>query len=151
MNNVNINGYLTDTPELKTLNTPNNTPCLEFAIGHTRSFTNEKGNLEKETSFFEVVFYGKYAEHVVNRLHKGTLVFIEGSLQQHKWKHEDKTYTKVTILGKRMNIIEKDRRNVPAQANAASTNEENQTATKPDTGADSGATPTDENIDILPI
>lgn len=151
MNNVNINGYLTQTPELKTLNTPNNTPCLEFAIGHTRSFTNEKGNLEKETSFFEVVFYGKYAEHAVNRLHKGTLVFIEGSLQQHKWKHEDKTYTKVTILGKRMNIIEKDRHNVSAQANAASTNEENQIATKSGTSSNSGATPTDENINIIPI
>ena len=107
MNNVNISGYLTDNAVLKHLNTPNQTPCLECSIGHTRTFTNEKGNVEKETSFFEIVIYGKYAEHIESRMTKGTLVFIEGTLKQHKWKHEGKSYAKVVIIGKRVNIIDK--------------------------------------------
>lgn len=122
MNNVNISGYLTDNAVLKHLNTPNQTSCLECSIGHTRTFTNQKGNIERETSFFEVVIYGGYAERIANKMTKGALIFVEGTLRQHKWRHEDRNYAKVVIIGKRVNIIGKT--NQATNINNGANNEE---------------------------
>lgn len=112
MNYLGISGYLTKDAELKHIGNKQ-TPCVSFSIGHSRTFTNERGNSEKETSFFDITFFGKYAEIKHPRLKKGSLVFIEGILQQDKWvsKEDGKTYTKVQIIGRNINIIEKDKTN----------------------------------------
>ena len=113
MNYLGVSGYLTKDAELKYIG-EKQTACVNFSIGHSRTFTNERGNSETETSFFDITFFGKYAEYKHPRLKKGNLVFVEGTLQQNKWvsKEDGKTYSKIQIIGRNINIIEKDKASV---------------------------------------
>ncbi|STP11740.1 single stranded DNA-binding protein [Helicobacter cinaedi] len=63
MNNISINGHLTADAQIKYIGSKN-TPCVSFLIGKNRSFTNERGNIEKKAMFFEVIVYGNYAQIV---------------------------------------------------------------------------------------
>lgn len=119
MNYLGISGYLTKDAELKHIGNKQ-TPCVSFSIGHSRTFINEKGNSEKETSFFDITFFGKYAEIKHPRLKKGSLVFVEGILQQDKWigKEDGKSYAKIQIIGRNINIIEKDKASIQANDEA---------------------------------
>lgn len=77
MNYLGISGYLTKDAELKHIGNKQ-TPCVSFSIGHSRTFTNERGNSEKETSFFDITFFGKYAEIKHPRLKKALLCLSRG-------------------------------------------------------------------------
>lgn len=60
-------------------------------------------------------------------------MFIEGILQQDKWvsKEDGKTYTKVQIIGRNINIIEKDKTNQANDENLTNSNQARNLAQNP--------------------
>ena len=85
MNRVLLIGRLTTKPELRY--TASNLPFSRFSVAVNRTFSNRDG--ERETDFINIVVWRKQAENVCNYLDKGSLVSVEGRLQQSSYEDKD--------------------------------------------------------------
>ena len=96
-NEVRIVGNLTADPEARF--TPNGKAVASFSIAHNRKWKDASGNDQEETSFFDVVAWETLAENVVESLHKGDRIIVDGRLLQRSWEtpEGDKRY-KVEIV-----------------------------------------------------
>ena len=53
---------------------------------------------EDETSFFDVVIWGKTAENLKPRLTKGTQITVSGYLKQDRWEKDGQKQSRVQII-----------------------------------------------------
>lgn len=82
MNRVCLIGRLTSKPELRY--TTSNIACTNITIAIDRNYGEEK-----KTDFINVVVWRKQAENVCKYLDKGSLVSVEGRLQQNSYEDRD--------------------------------------------------------------
>ncbi|MGN0557742.1 MAG: single-stranded DNA-binding protein [Acutalibacteraceae bacterium] len=75
-----INGRLTAEPELKTTN--NGVSVCSFAVAVER---NREVNGERATDFINCVAWRGTAEFISKYFHKGTMIAINGSIQQRQY------------------------------------------------------------------
>ncbi|TLD95388.1 single-stranded DNA-binding protein [Helicobacter jaachi] len=136
MNSVNISGNLIANAELKYIG-DNQTPCVNFTIAFNKVFKNERGNIEKAASFFNVVFFGNYAKSIHSSLNKGTLVFVSGTLNQNRWENNNQKYAKIYIIGKQINIIKERRKPLDSNTDDPSAESTQPTESKEHFEADS--------------
>lgn len=96
-NEVRIVGNLTADPEARF--TPGGKAIASFSIAHNRKWKDASGNDQEETSFFDVVAWETLAENIVESLHKGDRVLVDGRLLQRSWEtpENEKRY-KVEIV-----------------------------------------------------
>jgi len=57
----------------------------ELGMALNRSWTNETGEKQDETTFVDVTVWGKTAENAAKYLQKGRSVLVEGRLQLDTW------------------------------------------------------------------
>lgn len=84
LNKVIITGRLVADPELRY--TPSNKAVATARIACPRDFKNQNG--ERESDFFPLVIWGKFAENFANWLKKGYLVTVEGRLQTRSYENQ---------------------------------------------------------------
>ena len=77
MNKCQIAGNLTRDPEIKF--TTNGKAIGKFSIAVNRSWEQD-GEKKKETTFLDVVVFGRSAEAMQGRIEKGSPVFVEGRI-----------------------------------------------------------------------
>lgn len=94
INKVLLMGNLTKDPELRY--TPQGTAVLNLRLAVNRKYRNKNQELKEETCFITVVVWNKQAETCNQYLHKGSSVFIEGSLQSRSW--EDASGQKRSVI-----------------------------------------------------
>ena len=82
MNRVFLIGRVTSKPELRY--TRSNTACTNLSIAIDRTYREDK-----KTDFINIVVWRKQAENVCNYLDKGSLVSVEGRLQQSSYEDKD--------------------------------------------------------------
>ena len=82
MNRVCLIGCLTSKPELRY--TTSNIACTNITIAIDRNYGEEK-----KADFINFVVWRKQAENVCKYLDKGSLVAIEGRLQQNSYEDRD--------------------------------------------------------------
>jgi len=82
-NKVFLIGRLGQDPEMRY--TPSGTAVTSFTLATDRKFRDKDGNLQEETTWHDIVCWGKTAEFVAEYIHKGRLVFIEGELRRETW------------------------------------------------------------------
>ena len=82
MNRVCLIGRLTSKPELRY--TTSNIACTNITIAIDRNYGEEK-----KADFINIVVWRKQAENVCNYLDKGSLVSVEGRLQQSSYEDKD--------------------------------------------------------------
>ncbi len=113
LNKVIIIGNLVRDPAINYLSS--GTPVVDFSIAYNRRFkVNEEWR--EETHFFEVRAYGKLADDLSNRLFKGYMVVVEGSLRQERWiDKEGKNQSKVRIVASAVRIIRKPKAEGPVE------------------------------------
>jgi single-strand DNA-binding protein len=102
-NRVVLMGNLTRDPELRY--TPNGSAVASFAIAVNRRYKvdNEK---REETSFFDIVFFGKPAEIIAEYMKKGRPLLVEGRLQQRRWETDDgQKRSKVEVVGENFQFL----------------------------------------------
>ena len=98
-NRVVLMGNLTRDPELRY--TPNGTAVAKFSIA-----VNRKYKENEETSFFDIVFFGKPAEIIAEYMKKGRPLLIEGRLQQQRWETDDgQKRSKIEVIGENFQFI----------------------------------------------
>lgn len=105
LNKVQIIGNLTRDPEIKY--TGKGTAVGELGIAVNRKFKGGDGNIQEETTFIDVVLWGKTAEIAGEYLKKGASVYIEGRLQLDTWddKQTGQKRSKLRIVGEEMQFL----------------------------------------------
>jgi single-strand DNA-binding protein len=87
MNKVFLLGFLGRDPELRY--TQAGAAVCNLSIATDESYKDRDGNKVEKTEWHRVTVFGKQAEPCGNYLRKGSLCFVEGSLQTRKWQAED--------------------------------------------------------------
>lgn len=86
LNKVMIIGRLGRDPELKYA--ASGMPITNLRIATDESYVDRDGNKVERTEWHSVVVFQRAAENCANYLAKGSLVFVEGSLQTRKWQDQ---------------------------------------------------------------
>ena len=76
----------------------NGISLLTFTLAVNRNHKNKDGEYEDKVSFFDFTVFGKEAESLQKHLVKGTVVSIEGHLEQERWEKNGKKFSKVKIV-----------------------------------------------------
>jgi len=100
LNTIIISGNLTRDPVLKY--SQKGDPVLRFSIANNRNYKDKNEEWQTETSFFEVVAFGKTAEFSQDRLGKGMEVVVEGKLKQDKYEKSGTPMTRIEIRADRI-------------------------------------------------
>ena len=86
LNKVMIIGRLGRDPELRY--SQSGSPVCTLNIATDESYTDRDGNRVDRSEWHRVVVFQKAAENCSQYLTKGSLVFVEGSLQTRKWQDQ---------------------------------------------------------------
>ena len=84
MNIIAIKGRLVRDPELR--KTPNDISVCTATVAVDRAYSNGG---EKQTDFFDCVFWRKGAEFVSKYFSKGKEIIVTGEMQSRKWTDKD--------------------------------------------------------------
>ena len=87
VNKVFLGGNLTRDIELRY--TPGGTAVGNTGIAINRRYKSGD-EVKEETTFVNLVIWGKLAETMAEHLHKGSGVFIEGRIQTRSWEKDGK-------------------------------------------------------------
>ena len=93
VNKVILIGRLGGDPELKY--TPSGVAVCNFTMATSESFTDKSGTKQDKTEWHRIVIWKKLAETCNQYLGKGSLAYLEGSLQTRSWENKEgvKMYT----------------------------------------------------------
>lgn len=87
LNKTILIGRLGRAPELRY--TQAGQPITNFTIATDESYTNQQGERIERAQWHRIVTFGRQAEPCANYLRKGSLVYVEGSLQTRKWQTQE--------------------------------------------------------------
>ena len=93
LNKVMLIGRLGQDPEVRY--TQSNTAVATLSVATSERFKDSNGEYQERTEWHRVVAWGRLAEICQQYLHKGSQVYIEGTLQTNQWedKQGQKRYT----------------------------------------------------------
>lgn len=113
LNKVMIIGRLGRDPELRY--TQSGMPVATLNVATDESFTDRDGNRQEKTEWHRIVVFQRQAENCANFLTKGSLVYVEGSLQTRKWQDQQgqDRYT-TEIKGQRVQFLDRKGERQPA-------------------------------------
>ena len=88
LNSVLLEGNLVSDPDLAY--EPNGRPVIKMRISAQRCYKTDDG-YGQETSFFDIIVYGRQGEACSEYLSKGRGVRMVGRLKQERWQEADGT------------------------------------------------------------
>ncbi len=132
-NKVILIGNLTRDPELRY--TPQGTPVATFSLAI--NYTYKQGDdWKKETTFIDIVVFGRQAETCSQYLNKGSSALVEGRLQERRWESEGQQKRKFEVVAQSVKFLSSSRKG----AQAADTG-----------GGEADIAPPDETTDLEPF
>ncbi len=87
LNKVFLIGNLTRDPELRSI--PSGMQVAEFGLAMNRQYRSQSGEQQEETTFVDIVVWGRQAEVVSQYCSKGKQIHVEGRLQYDSWEGKD--------------------------------------------------------------
>jgi len=102
-NRVILVGNLTRDVELKYLQS--GTAVGEFGLAINDRRKTATGEWVEETVFVDITLWGRTAEIAGEYLQKGAPVLIEGRLKYDTWEKEGKKYSKLRVVGDKMQML----------------------------------------------
>ncbi|MFQ5669896.1 MAG: single-stranded DNA-binding protein [Acidobacteriota bacterium] len=87
VNRVFLLGNLGRDPELRY--TQSQTPVCNLSLATNEVWTDKNGEKQERTEWHRVVVWGKQGEQVSKYLHKGSQIFVEGSLSTRSWEDRE--------------------------------------------------------------
>ena len=85
LNKAMIIGNLGNDPEIRY--TPSGSAVANITVATTDTWRDKQtGDLQERTEWHRIVFFNRLAEIVGEYLHKGSKVYIEGSMRTRKWQ-----------------------------------------------------------------
>lgn len=105
INKVILIGQLGKDPEVKTM--PNGGAVANISIATDESYKDKTtGETVAKTEWHRVVFFNRLAEIVGKYLHKGSKVYIEGSLRTRSYEKDGKTLYTTEIIAREMQMLD---------------------------------------------
>ena len=101
VNSVVLVGRLVRDAELAY--TQGGTCNARFALAVSRS-KKVGDDWKDEVSFIDIVYYGKAAENMKDRLIKGRQVIVKGSIRQSRWEKDGQPHSKIEIVAEQVQI-----------------------------------------------
>ena len=107
LNEVRLIGRLTRDPELRS--TPTGQYVCSFGLATNRKYRRQDGANEEETTFIEIVCWGKTAQNVNSYLRKGSSVFIGGRLQYDAWTDQNtgQKRSRLRVIGSNIQFLDR--------------------------------------------
>ena len=104
VNKVILIGNLGRDPEMRYL--PSGDAVANFSVATTDKWKDKNGDMQEQTEWHRVAFFGRQAEICGEYLKKGSAVYVEGRLQTRKWTDKDGGERNTTeIRGDRMQML----------------------------------------------
>jgi single-strand DNA-binding protein len=104
VNKVILIGNLGRDPEVRYL--PSGDAVANFSIATTEKWKDKNGEMQEQTEWHRISFFGRQAEICGEYLRKGSSVYVEGRLQTRKWTDKDGNEKYSTeIRGDRMQML----------------------------------------------
>ena len=88
-NSVRLYGNVGQEPEVKTLE--NGNKMAKFSLATSEKFKNQKGELVEETTWHNLVVWGKSVDTIEKYVNKGDKLSIEGKLTNRSYEAKDGT------------------------------------------------------------
>jgi single-strand DNA-binding protein len=86
-NKVILLGNLTADPETRT--TPSGQSVTSFSLAINRTWNDQNGQRQEETSFINCTAWGPRGETIAKYVQKGRQLLVSGRLQQRSWDDKD--------------------------------------------------------------
>ena len=103
INKAYIIGRLGGDPETRYM--PSGSAVTNCTVATDESWKDKEGNKQEKTEWHRVVFFGKLAEISGEYLKKGSLVYIEGSLQTRQWERDGQKHHTTEIRAREMKML----------------------------------------------
>ncbi|MEK7566590.1 MAG: single-stranded DNA-binding protein [Patescibacteria group bacterium] len=87
LNKIFLIGNLTRDPEIRAL--PSGQSVASFGVATNRFFNDKSGQKQQDTQFHNIVAFGRLAEISKQYLNKGSLLMVEGRIQNRSWQGQD--------------------------------------------------------------
>jgi single-strand DNA-binding protein len=112
-NKVILAGNLTRDPEVRY--TPKGTAVTEFGLAINRNWKSETGESKEETTFVDIVAYGRTGEVIGQYLKKGRPIMLEGRLKLDTWedKQTNQKRSKLRVVVEGFQFIDSNRQAEP--------------------------------------
>ncbi len=105
-NKITIIGNLGRDPETRYL--PNGDPVTSFSVATSERWRDRNGQQQERTTWFRVSAFGKLGETCSQFLHKGSYVFLEGTLSQQEYTdREGVQRTSLEVRAREMKMLDK--------------------------------------------
>lgn len=105
-NKITIIGNLGRDPEMRY--TTSGDPVTDFSVATSERRRGPDGQQQEQTTWFRVSAFGKLAETCQQFLHKGSYVYLEGSLSQREWTGNDGVArTTLEVRAREMRMLDK--------------------------------------------
>ncbi|NUM31651.1 MAG: single-stranded DNA-binding protein [Bacteroidetes bacterium] len=95
-NSVRLFGNVGQDPEIKTLE--NGNKLAKFSLATTEKFRDSKGEITEETTWHNLVVWGKQADTIEKYVKKGEKLLIEGRLTNRSYEAKDGTKKYITEI-----------------------------------------------------
>lgn len=104
-NKLTLMGNLTRDPELK--QTRKGVSVTELGLALDRTWNDDSGEKKTETTFVDVLVWGKTAENCAKFLKKGRSVLLEGRLQMDSWtdKKSGETRNRLRVVAETVQFL----------------------------------------------
>lgn len=104
LNKIQLRGHLGADPEVN--HTKSGIAVANLSLATSEKYKDKNGNKQENTEWHRIVFWGRTAEICEQYLHKGSLIYVEGSKHTNKWqdKEGNDRYT-TEIKGYRMQML----------------------------------------------
>ena len=105
-NRMTVVGNLGRDPETRYL--PSGDQVCDFSVATSDRWRAKDGQMQEHTTWFRVSAFGKLAETCSQYLHKGSYVYVEGTLSQREWTDRDgASRTSLEIRARDMRMLDK--------------------------------------------
>lgn len=101
-NKIILIGNLTKDPELRY--TPQGTPVATFRLAVNYQYKQGDEN-KKETTFIDIVVFGRQAESCSQYLNKGSSALVEGRLQERRWESDGQQRSKFEVVAQSVKFL----------------------------------------------
>jgi single-strand DNA-binding protein len=104
-NQVNLIGNI--TRDIETRYTPQGTAIVDVGLAINRSWKNDQGQKQEETTFVDVTLWARMAEIAAQYCHKGDPLFVSGRLHLDTWddKQTGQKRSKLKVIGESIQLL----------------------------------------------
>jgi len=105
LNKVQLMGNLTRDPEITY--TPKGVAICNIGIAINRTWKDDNGQKQEETTFVDVTYFGKRGEAIEKYVKKGHPLYIEGRLSLDEWtdKTTGRNRSKLKVIGESFQFL----------------------------------------------